>query len=171
VVPKFEASELCRPAHQGPAHERVLPNGAADCPVGGTSCGLGRQGDAEAEWHAFRVPTLDADGWQLESGVERQAEAAESFEIPDESIRSRLVPGCEAKLIFTLRGHDGPQVERMWVRITGFTDPGYAGVLNNVPRTQDAPIGLRDRVEFGPSHIIDALPPEDWTLETSEYEE
>lgn len=127
--------------------------------------------DAEAEWDAFCVPTLDADGWQLESGVERHAESPESFEIPDESIRSRLVPGCDAKLIFALRGHDGPQVERMWVRITGYTDIGYAGVLNNEPQIPDAPIGLGDRVEFGPDHIIDALPPENWNPETREYEE
>ena len=59
----------------------------------------------------------------------------------------------------------------MWVRITGYTDIGYAGVLNNEPQTQDAPIGLGDRVEFEPDHIIDALPPENWNPETREYEE
>ena len=59
----------------------------------------------------------------------------------------------------------------MWVRITGYTDIGYAGVLNNEPQIPDAPIGLGDRVEFGPDHIIDALPPENWNPETREYEE
>jgi uncharacterized protein YegJ (DUF2314 family) len=113
---------------------------------------------------------LDTDGWQLESGVDRHAEAPATFEIPEESIRSRLVPGCDAKLIFTLQGTDGLQVERMWVRITGYTDTGYIGVLQNEPRTTNAPIALGERVEFGPDHIIDALPPENWNPETREYE-
>ena len=117
------------------------------------------------------MPTLDADGWQLESGVERHAEAADSFEIPDESIRTRLVPTCDAKLIFTLRGRDGPQVERMWVQVTGYTETGYVGVLNNEPRTPDAPIAIGERVEFGPEHIIDALPPANWNPDTGEYED
>lgn len=105
------------------------------------------------------MPTLDRDGWQLESGVARHAEAPDTFEVPDESTRSQLVPGCDAKLIFTL-GSDGPQVERMWVRIIGYTDTGYVGELENEPRTKHAPIALGDIVEFGPDHIIDALPPE-----------
>lgn len=91
---------------------------------------------------------------------ERNAEAPESFEIPDEELRLNLVPESDAKLIFTLSGRDGLQVERMWVRITSRTDTGYVGVLNNEPGTPDAPIKLGDRVEFRPDHIIDALPPE-----------
>lgn len=117
------------------------------------------------------VPTLDVDGWQLESGLERHAEAPGTFEIPDESIRARLVPGCDAKLIFTLMSADGPQVERMWVRITGYTENGYLGVLNNEPRSSGAPIALGERVEFRPDHVIDALPPENWNPETGEYDE
>jgi hypothetical protein len=76
------------------------------------------------------VPTLelDDDGWQLESGVERHAEAPATSEIPDESIRRRLVPGCEAKLIFTLRTPETQHVERMWVHITGYTHAGRIGV-------------------------------------------
>jgi hypothetical protein len=117
------------------------------------------------------VEPEDANGWQLESGVERHAAAPPSFEIPEESIRSRLVPGCDAKLIFTLSSPNGPQVERMWVRITGYTDAGYVGVLNNTPRTENASIARGDRVEFGPDHIIDDLPPENWNPETGEYED
>lgn len=117
------------------------------------------------------MATLDEDGWQLESGVERHAEAPDTFEIPEEAVRSRLVPTSDAKLIFTLRGVDGLQVERMWVRITGYTDTGYLGVLNNEPRTPGAPIALGQVVEFGPDHIIDALPPANWNPETREYED
>lgn len=117
------------------------------------------------------MSTLDSDGWQLESGVKRHAEAPDTFEIPDKAIRHRLVPGCEAELIFTLRTQDGQEVERMWVRITGYTDTGYVGVLNNQPRTEGAPIAHGDRVEFGPDHIIDAMPPENWNPESGEYED
>lgn len=59
----------------------------------------------------------------------------------------------------------------MWVRVTGYTDTGYVGVLNYEPRTPDAPIALGERVEFGPGRIIDALPPENWNSETGEYED
>jgi len=56
----------------------------------------------------------------------------------------------------------------MWVHITGYTETGYVGVLNNEPRTADAPIALGQVVEFGPDHIIDALPPANWNPETGE---
>ena len=117
------------------------------------------------------MPTLDEDGWQLESGVARHAEAPDTFEIPDEKVRSRLVPTSVAKLIFTLLGADGPRVERMWVEVTGYTDTGYVGVLDNTPRTPGAPIAPGQLVEFGPDHVIDALPPANWNPETQEYEE
>jgi len=116
------------------------------------------------------MPTLDEDGWQLESGVERHAEDPETFEIPDAAVRSRLVPTSDAKLIFTLRGAKGSQVERMWVNVTGYTATGYIGVLNNEPRTPDAPIALGQVVEFGPDHVIDALPPANWNSDARQYE-
>ena len=59
----------------------------------------------------------------------------------------------------------------MWVRITGYTDTGYSGVLNNEPLTAGAPIALGEQVEFGADHIIDALPPDNWNPETGEYED
>jgi hypothetical protein len=117
-------------------------------------------------------PNLENDGWQLESAVDRHAEAPETFEIPPEAVRSRLVPESDAKLIFTLRAADGTVVvERMWVHITGYTDHGYEGVLNNEPRTPRVPISLGERVTFGPDHIIDSLPPESWDPETRTYRE
>ena len=72
--------------------------------------------------------------------------------------------------MFTLQGSDGVRVERMWVRITGYTATGYVGVLNDEPRTAGAAIALGEHVTFGPDHIIDALPPENWNPETGEYE-
>jgi hypothetical protein len=40
----------------------------------------------------------------------------------------------------------------------GLQDAGDAEVLNNEPRTHDAPIERGDRIEFEPDHIIDAFP-------------
>ena len=53
----------------------------------------------------------------------------------------------------------------MWVQITGYTETGYKGVLNNEPQTDGVPLSLGDRVEFTPDHVIDALPPERWSKE------
>jgi len=108
------------------------------------------------------MATFDADGWQLESGVARHAEAPDTFALPDQSIRERLVTGIDAKLIFSMRAPEGVVVERMWVQITGYTKTGYAGVLDNEPHTKGTPLALGDRIEFGPEHIIDTLPPANW---------
>ena len=116
------------------------------------------------------MPTLEEDGWQLESAVAIHAEAPDTFEIPDAAVRSRLVPTSDAKLIFTLRGPQGAQVERMWVQLTGYTESGYVGVLNNQPRMPGAPIALGQVLELGPEHVIDALPPANWNAETGEYD-
>src|SRR3954451_7729512 len=92
------------------------------------------EAEAAVACQAAQAATLDENGWQLENGVERHAEALDTFEIPDEAVRSRLVPTSDAKLIVSLQGADGPQIERMWVRVTGYTDTGYVGELNNEPR-------------------------------------
>lgn len=76
------------------------------------------------------------------------------------------MPECDAKLTFTMRRPDGQEVvERMWVQITGYTETGYKGVLNNEPQTDGVPLSLGDPVEFTPDHVIDALPPERWSKE------
>lgn len=117
------------------------------------------------------MPTLEEDGWQLESGVERHAEAPETFEIPEEEIRATVGPNVLSKAHLHLAERRGPTVERMWVQITGYTESGYVGVLDNDPRTPDAPIAAGQVVEFGPDHIIDAEPPVNWNPETREYED
>jgi hypothetical protein len=114
---------------------------------------------------------LDTDGWELESGVERHRETPATFQIPEETVRSRLVPESDAKLIFRMRTSGGEVVvERMWVHVTGYTEDGYAGVLNTEPKTDGVPLSLGDRVTFQPDHVIDALPPANWNPDTGEYE-
>ena len=59
--------------------------------------------------------------------------------------------------------------ERMWVRVTGHTDDGYLGVLNNELRPPGAALSLGDRVAFRPDQVMDALPPESWDPQTRSY--
>ena len=82
-----------------------------------------------------------------------------------------MVPTRDAKLIFTLRGVSGPQVERMWVNITGYTEAGYVGVSDNETAHARRPDRAGQTVDFGPGTIIDALPPANWNPETREYED
>jgi hypothetical protein len=88
------------------------------------------------------MPTLDEDGWQLESGVDRHAEAPDTFEIPDEAGPIAVGPDQRREADLHLARRKWPQVERMWVNITGYTEAGYVGVSDNEPRTPGAPIAL-----------------------------
>ena len=70
----------------------------------------------------------------------------------------------------------GDSVPRQYMRIVAVEyspDNTYAVVFieYNEPRTVGAPVALGERVEFGPDHVIDALPPENWNAETGEYEQ
>jgi hypothetical protein len=116
--------------------------------------------------------TLDVEGWELESGVQLHAQFPETFKIPSEPIRSGLVPRCHAKLVFRMKTDDGRVVvERMWVHITGYTDDGYEGVLDNEADAKGVPLSLGDRVSFQPDHVVDALPPDNWNPATGQYED
>lgn len=110
-------------------------------------------------------------GWELDSGVERQAERPYTFEIPPEAVRSRLVPWCFAKLMFRMQTDDGERVERMWVKITGYRETAYVAELINEPASAGAPVHKGMEVEFLPDHIIDCEPPENWNPETKQYED
>ena len=105
------------------------------------------------------------------NGVELHRAAPTTFEIPTEERRSRLVPESDAKLVFRMRAADDRVVvERMWVRVTGYTEDAYEGVLMNDPVSQGVLLRFGDRVVFGPDHVIDALPPENWNPQTGQYE-
>lgn len=106
----------------------------------------------------MRVPDLDEDGWCLESGLERHLLHPESFEIPDEGIRTGLQPGDFAKLIFVIavEEDDEPIVERMWVVVREAADGGYFGLLDNEPDIdENDEFWLGTEVPFGPEHVIE----------------
>lgn len=49
----------------------------------------------------------------------------------------------------------------MWVQVLGASNGNYVGALTNTPRAITT-IGVGDRVDFGPEHVIGTL--EDWPL-------
>jgi len=98
------------------------------------------------------------DGWELEDGESRHAEAPTSFEIPAATERQSLQPGQIVKLIFrnALSDGDGKRsegTERMWVKVDGRLGPFYFGTLDNDARsTREFKAGLK--VSFEPRHVI-----------------
>ncbi len=89
--------------------------------------------------------------WHIESGVERNREYPETFEIPDEEAKQTIEPGVVVKLLFEMR--DG-WAERMWVEVVAVKRRHTLGTLTNQP------IGIPrldygDRVKFKRDHIIE----------------
>lgn len=112
----------------------------------------------------MRLPVLEVDGWELESGEDRHVAAPETFAIPARPARERLRPGQAAKLLFRIGCDQSDDfadvdVERMWVVVTGRIGGLYLGVLSNQPATivatDDAYLVRGAEVPFGPEHVID----------------
>jgi hypothetical protein len=83
-----------------------------------------------------REPDFTIDGWCLEDGEARHAEAPDTFWIPDRHRRESLEAGDLAKLIFRIsvdHADENVSVERMWVLVRERTPDGYLGVLDNEP--------------------------------------
>jgi len=115
---------------------------------------------------ATRLPLIELDGWQLESGVARN-EMNPSFEIPPEHERRSVRKGDLVKLLFEIEVLPDPDdklssnqiFERMWVKTTGTEGPYYKGVLDNVPIASEESDVLKygSEVTFLPEHIIDIV--------------
>ncbi len=107
-----------------------------------------------------QLASFDTDGWQLADAVFRHEQYPESFEIPDESVRTSLGAGDLVKLIFEyqLTGvqDDSATAERMWVEVTDRVDPFYIGSLANEPYVAQAQhkLVLGSRVVFLPDNIV-----------------
>ena len=105
-----------------------------------------------------KLATLDDDGWELECGEERHAEAPQTFWIPDAADRESLKPDQLVKLMFRIAlsaadGTEREETERMWVQVRGRVGELYRGELDNDPYCTD---GIRAGMEvfFQPRHVI-----------------
>ncbi|MGH3362176.1 MAG: immunity protein Imm33 domain-containing protein [Nocardioides sp.] len=102
-------------------------------------------------------------GYRLANSEARNEQAPRSFFIPPRSEREALRPGDYARLLFELIDPSpaDPGAERMWVQVLGVADGNHVGAPTNVPRAITT-VGVGDRVDFGPEHVIGTL--EDWPL-------
>ena len=105
-------------------------------------------------------PTLESDGWELESAVARQLKYPTTFHIPSERERTNLPVGEMAQLLVLLAGEDegGPyiQCEKMWVTVRRVTGAGYVGALESMPLTSEV-LKPGDEVAFAPEHVAGVL--------------
>jgi hypothetical protein len=89
--------------------------------------------------------------WHLDSGVERNREHPESFEIPDEESRLAVEPGDRVRLVFDMKRGPG---EKMWVDVLSVGKKKLVGTLRNdpvfIPRLE-----FGDRIKFRHWHIVD----------------
>lgn len=108
----------------------------------------------------MREPDIDADGWCLDSGEARHAEAPDTFWIPQRAARENLQPGDLAKLIFQISVDDLEEpvsVERMWVIVRERVDDVYLGILDNEPSAivENDEFWIGTEVPFAAHHVID----------------
>jgi hypothetical protein len=102
-----------------------------------------------------RAPMPDVEDVRfrrLLDAEERHRAAPHSFSIPRSDVRSSLVPGTLAKLLFGFGDDDAPSAERMWVEVLEAGGGRYVGRLENEPRAI-ADLGVGTRVVFGPEHV------------------
>jgi hypothetical protein len=111
--------------------------GPVACALVMTACGCGR-------------PSAP---YTLDDAEERNRQAPDTFPIPPAEERANLRPGQIVKLIFAVDTGGEPQVERMWVVVTGRDGTGYVGTLDNQPVTTDR-LTPGMTVRFEPRHVI-----------------
>ena len=94
--------------------------------------------------------------WHLGSGVERNLEYPETFEIPSAEDTLAIEPGAVVKLMFEMK--DG-WCERMWVTVSSVSKRHLMGTLVNqpigIPRLSNG-----DVIKFTHGHVIDI----DWPV-------
>src|SRR6187431_1645767 len=92
-----------------------------------------------ADW-AWRLASIEEDGWELESGEARHRHSGDDFPIPPESERRQIEPGQAVRLLFQIEavGEEGTpevNVERMWAVVLGRVGDFYFASLDNQPAT------------------------------------
>lgn len=65
---------------------------------------------------------------KLEAGLELHLEAPDTFEVPDEDLKTRIRPGDQVKLMWSVARFPG---ERMWVTVTHRKGDRLVGTLDN----------------------------------------
>ena len=98
--------------------------------------------------------------WRLDSGVRRNRETPDTFDIPSPAEIAMLRPGWTVKLLFQLR-RDGWE-ERMWVEVAKIGRRGFVGYLSNTPAGMPRP-QPGQRIRFRVHHIA-GIWPDDETL-------
>jgi hypothetical protein len=94
--------------------------------------------------------------WHLGSGVKRNRQHPETFEIPDDEDKQAIEPGVLVKLMFEMRNSKTWFLggERMWVEVVAVKRRRIVGRLINeplgIPRLDPG-----DKVRFRRDHIID----------------
>jgi uncharacterized protein YegJ (DUF2314 family) len=98
------------------------------------------------------------DRWHLESGVKRNREHPETFEIPDQEAKQAIEPGVFVKLMFDTSDLWGRRnwSERMWVEVVAIRKRRIVGVLRNDPHGIPR-LAFGDQVRFKRDHVIDIL--------------
>lgn len=109
-------------------------------------------------------PTLEDDGWELDSAVRQNRLHPMTFKIPSKSEIKRLKIGDYVKLLFLFgvineAGHAEIACERMWVNIQQIAGGSFVGRLDNVPTLSQA-VQAEDKIEFRWQHIAAILPQE-----------
>lgn len=117
-------------------------------------------------------PTIEQNGWTLESAEDRHAEHPNTFEIPSRDRRDSIAPGQAAKLLFDIEATEDGRVvdrgiDRMWVLVRSKANDGYFGVLVNNPRRKGkSPVREGDTVFFKPEHVASLdNPPRSYVVE------
>lgn len=98
----------------------------------------------------------DMVDYELRDGVELNRRNPDTFQIPTEEEKDRLVIEDKVKLIFEF--DNGMGCERMWVEITFIDDNGisFSGILKNSP-ISNTNLAFNDVVKFERKHIIDYI--------------
>lgn len=112
----------------------------------------------------MRLPTLDADGWELRSADAAHAQNPTTFWIPSLEHRKALQPGQAVKLLFDIRvpgDDDGmePSGERMWIVVSNRIGNRYIGRLVTQPASledhEDHYLQVGAVIPFGVEHVTD----------------
>lgn len=105
-----------------------------------------------------KLPNLQENGFQLESGIKLHEEAPKTFWIPTEEQKKNVHKGSIVKLCFEIQtinteGEAKSEFERMWVIVADRNGDWFTGILDNQPYcTNEMQPGLV--FEFNTEHII-----------------